>query len=264
VFEVPDTHPKPAPARASFRIDGGMPAAAALLASEGLRDEVGITLDPASTRGTIAAQVAVKLAIARPMPEDASSYTINADLANFPAEKLLFGQKLEASILKALATSDGFQLKGDVKVNGTPATIDLRKQKGDADADLRLQATLDENARRRLGIDLGSAVTGAIPVKVVGRIGDNANDDGMSIEADLTPVKIDNLLPGWVKQPGRQARASYTMMKTGKMVRFDDLSIDGSGATVRGSLEFDSANELVSANFPVFALSDGDKLSLKA
>ena len=31
VFEVPDTHPKPAPARASFRIDGGMPAAAALL-----------------------------------------------------------------------------------------------------------------------------------------------------------------------------------------------------------------------------------------
>jgi hypothetical protein len=49
VFEVPDTHPKPAPARASFRIDGGMPAAAALLASEGLRDEFGITLDPAAT-----------------------------------------------------------------------------------------------------------------------------------------------------------------------------------------------------------------------
>ena len=68
VFEVPDTHPKPAPARASFRIDGGVPAAAALLASDGLRDEVGITLDPATTRGTISAQVAVKLAIAEPMP----------------------------------------------------------------------------------------------------------------------------------------------------------------------------------------------------
>src|SRR5262249_57879879 len=77
VFEVPDTHPKPAPARASFRIDGGMPAAAALLASDGLRDEVGITPDPESTRGTIAAQVAVKLAIARPMPEDASSYMVS-------------------------------------------------------------------------------------------------------------------------------------------------------------------------------------------
>jgi hypothetical protein len=82
--------------------------------------------------------------------------------------------------------------------------------------------TLDEAARRRLGIDLGSAVTGAIPVKVVGRVGDNVNDDGMSIEADLTPVKIDNLLPGWVKQTGRSARATYTMLKTGKRVLFDD------------------------------------------
>jgi hypothetical protein len=33
---------------------------------------------------------------------------------------------------------------------------------------------------------------------------------------------------------------------------------------VRGSVEFDGTNELQSANFPVFALSDGDKLSLKA
>jgi hypothetical protein len=264
VFEVPDTHPKPAPARASFRIDGGMPAAAALLASEGLRDEFGITLDPAATRGTIATQVAVKLAIARPMPEDASSYTINADLTNFAAEKLLFGQKVEASILKATATRDGFQIKGDVKVSGTPATIDLRKQRGDADAALHLQSILDEAARRRLGMDLGAAVTGAIPIRVVGRVGDNASDDGMSVEADLTPVKIDNLLPGWVKPAGRQARASYIVVKTGKTVRFDDLSIDGSGATVRGSVEFDGSNEIVSANFPVFALSDGDKVALKA
>jgi hypothetical protein len=264
VFEVPDTHPKPALARASFRIDGGVPAAAALLASDGLRDTVGITLDPASTRGTVAAQVAVKLAIARPMPEDASSYVINADLTNFSADKMLLGQKVEAPTLKAVASSDGFQIKGDVKINGTPATIDLRKQKGEADAELHMQATIDEAARRRFGMDLGSTVTGAIPIKVVGRVGDNVSDDGMSVEADLTPVKIDNLLPGWVKPAGKPARATYTMLRTGKAIRFDDLSVDGSGATVRGSVEFDSANELVSANFPVFALSDGDKLTLKA
>ncbi|MGA7387478.1 MAG: hypothetical protein WBW99_06035 [Pseudolabrys sp.] len=264
VFEVPDTHPKPAPARASFRIDGGMQAAAALLASDGLRDEVGITLDPATTRGTIAAQVMVSLAIARPMPEDASSYTINVDLTNFAADKMLLGQKVEAATLKAAATSGGFQIKGDVKINGTPATIDLRKQRGDADAELHLQSTIDDAARRRLGMDLGSTVIGAIPIKVVSRVGDSASDGGMNVEADLTPVKIDNLLPGWVKPAGRPARATYMMMKTSNTVRFDDLSIDGSGATVRGSVEFDSANEIVSANFPVFALSDGDKLTLKA
>ena len=264
VFEVPDTHPKPAPARASFRMDGGVPAAAALLASDGLRDEVGITLDPATTRGTISAQVAVKLAIAQPMPEDASSYLISADLTNFAADKMLLGQKVEASTLKAVATGDGFQIKGDVKINGTPASIDLRKQKGQADAELHMQSTIDEAARRRLGMDFGSTVTGAIPIKVVGRVSDTSTDDGMSVEADLTPVKIDNLLPGWVKPAGRPARATYTLLKNGKSTRIDDLSIDGSGATVRGSVELDGTNEIVSANFPVFALSDGDKVTLKA
>ena len=113
-------------------------------------------------------------------------------------------------------------------------------------------------------MDLGTAVTGAIPVKVVGHVGDNANDEGLSIEADLTPVKIDNLLPGWVKQAGRPRALTYVLMKTGKTIRFDDLSIDGSGATVRGSVEFDSNNEISSANFSVFALSEGDKATLRA
>jgi hypothetical protein len=202
--------------------------------------------------------------IGRNAPEDNATYTINADLVNFAAEKMLLGQKVEASLLKTIATKDGFQIKGDVKINGTPATIDVRKQKDDTDAELHMQATIDEAARRRLGVDLGSTVTGNIPVKVVGHVGDNASDEGLSIEADLTPVKIDNLLPGWLKAAGRPARASYVMMKTGKSVRFDDLSIDGSGATVRGSIEFDSNNEVSSANFSVFALSEGDKATLRA
>ena len=264
VFEVADTHPKPVSARAAFRIDGTMPATAALLSSEGLRDSVGITLDPASTRGTVTAQVGVNMLLGRTAPKGSSTYTINADLVNFAAEKMLLGQKVEASLLKATATKDGFQIKGDVKLNGTAATIDLRKQKDDTDAELHMQAMIDEAARRRLGMDLGSVVTGTIPVKVVGHVGDNANDEGLSVEADLTPVKIDNLLPGWVKQSGRPVRATYVMTKTGKTVRFDDLSIDGSGATVRGSVEFDSSNELTAANFPVFALSEGDKATLRA
>ena len=107
-------------------------------------------------------------------------------------------------------------------------------------------------------------MTGAIPVKVTGRVGDNTKDERMSVEADLTPVKIDNLLPGWVKPAGKPARATYTLVKTAKSVRFDDLSIDGSGATVKGSVEIDNAGEIVSANFPVFSLSDGDKVTLKA
>ena len=264
VFEVPDTHPKPAPARAVFRIDGTVPAAAALLASNALRNNVGIELDPGSSRGTITANVTVKLPLARSMPKNAASYVIAAELTNFGADKLLLGQKVEASSLNVTASGDGYQIKGDVKINSTPATIDLRKRKGDARAELLMRATIDEAARRRLGIDFGGAVTGAIPVKVTALIGDNVKDERMNVEADLTPVNIDNLLPGWVKQAGKSARAAYTLVKSAKSLRFDNLSIEGAGATVKGSVELDAASEIVSANFPVFSLSGGDKVSLKA
>ena len=83
---------------------------------------------------------------------------------------MLLGQKVEASALRVTASTDGYQIKGDVKINGTPATIDVSKKK-DGDAELHLQAKLDEAARHRLGIDFGGTVTGAIPVKVTGRVG---------------------------------------------------------------------------------------------
>lgn len=264
VFEIFDTHLKPAPARAMFRIDGALPAAAALLAGDALRDNVGIVLDPATSRGTVAAQVTVNLPIAKHMAEDAASYAITADLTNFASDRLLLGQKVEASSLRVTASNDGYQIKGDVKINGTPAAIEVRRQRGDPDAELKLQATIDEAARHRLAIDFGTSVTGAIPVKVNGRIGNNARDDRMNVEADLTPVKIDNLLPGWLKPAGKAARATYTLQKSDKSMRFDNLSIDGASTSVRGSVEIDNGGEIVSANFPVFSLSDGDKVALKA
>jgi hypothetical protein len=264
VFEVPDTHIKPPPARARFRIDGTVPAAAALLASDGLHDQVGLSLDPGSSRGTISAQVTVNLILGKVMPKDSVSYAVAAELNNFAADKLLLGQKVEASSLKVNASSDGYEIKGDVKINGLPASIDVRKKKGDANAELKMQANIDKAARRRLGMDLGDAVTGTIPVKITGEVGDNVKDERLHVESDLTPVAIDNLLPGWIKPAGKPAKATYTMVKSGKSSRFDDLVISGSGVNVKGSIELDGSGSLLSAQFPVFALSDGDKVSMKA
>ena len=58
VFEVPDTAPHEPPARVHFKLDGPVPAAAELLRMDRLRDAVaGAPFDPATTRGTMSAQV---------------------------------------------------------------------------------------------------------------------------------------------------------------------------------------------------------------
>ena len=264
-FDMPDTHPKPAPANVRFRVDGSVPSVAALLSSDALRDQLGaISLDQATSRGTVAAQIFVNLPIGKNVPKGSVNYAVTADLASFAADKMLMGEKLEAGLLQVNADGRGYQIKGEVKINGTPANIVLTKQKQNADADVQLTAVLDEAARKRLGINFGSAVTGAIPVKITGKMGDSNKDDPLTLDADLTSIAVDELLPGWVKPAGKSARLVATVTKGPKSVRFDDLAITSPGVSVKGSVEVDNSGELISANFPVFALSDGDKVSVKA
>jgi Protein of unknown function len=264
LFQVPDTHPKPAASRTTFRIDGTLPAAAALLSTEGLRDSVGLPLDPSGMRGTVSAEVKVELPIGKGAPDGEANYSIAADLTNFGADKLLLGQKIEAAGLKVNASNDGYQVAGDVKINGTPAKIDLSKIAASTEAELHLSANLDEAARRRMGFDVGNAITGAIPIRLTARVSGEMTDVRSSIEADLTPVKIEDLLPGWEKPTGKQARATFMFSKTAKSTRLDDLAIDGGGATVKGAIELGASGDILSADFPTFSLSEGDKASLKA
>jgi hypothetical protein len=172
-------------------------------------------------------------------------------------------QKLEANTLKLIANNQGYQVKGDVKINGQQATLDYRKP-NEGDADVKLQATLDDASRARLGFDLGPAVSGAIPIKLVGKIGGPDRDSRMGIDADLTQLKLDNILPGWVKTPGKASRAVFNVVQKQQSTRLEDIVIDGGGVLIKGSLEVDQNGDVISANFPTYSPSEGDKTSLKA
>src|SRR6185437_9401938 len=261
VFEVPDMAPKPSPAKVRFKIDGPVPAAAEILASDRLSEFSGTLIDPNSSKGTVSALVTLGLPIKKELTKADTTYSITADLGGFAADKLVMNQKLEANTLKVVANNQGYQVKGDVKINGQPAQLDYRKPT-DGDADIKLTATLDDASRARLGLDLGPAVSGAIPIKVTGKIG---TDSHVGIDADLTALKLDNILPGWVKLPGKSTHATFNVVQKPNSTRFEDIVIEGGGGvSIKGSLEVDQSGELMNANFPTYSPSEGDKASLKA
>jgi hypothetical protein len=262
-FEVPDLAPKPAPAKVKFRIDGPVPAAAEILASDRLSEFSGTLVDPNASKGTVSAIVTLGLPVKGELTKDETTYTVTADLGGFAADKLVMNQKLEANTLKVLANNQGYQVKGDVKINGQAASLDYRKP-SEGDADVKLQATLDDASRARLGLDLGPAVSGAIPVKVVGKIGGGDRDSRVGVEADLTSLKLDNILPGWVKVSGKSGRAVFNVVPKPQSTRLEDIVIDGGGVSIKGSLEIDQNGDLMNANFPTYSPSEGDKSSLKA
>jgi len=264
VFEVPDTHPKPSPARTRFRAEGSADAAAELLSLERLRDSANVALDPATTKGNFVAQVALDYPLTGALTKDNLNYAIDADITNFAAEKWVRGQKVEAASLKLAANSQGFSTRGDVKIGGLPATVEYRKPAGDTDAEVRIQATLDDAGRTRLGFGMGDALSGPVPFKLQGRVASNERESRYQVEADLKDSKITELLPGWWKAAGRATRVTFTVIDKPQVMRFDDIVIDGPGTLVKGTIELDANGEIALASFPSFALSDGDKATLRA
>ena len=111
-------------------------------------------LDPATSRGTLTAQVTLGMPLKADLAPGSSIYTITMDVTNFAAERVVMGHKVEAAALKVNANNQGYWISGDVKINGIPAKLDYRKPRDDSDAEVRVQATLDESARSKLGFDL--------------------------------------------------------------------------------------------------------------
>ena len=127
-FEVPDMAPKPSPSKVKFRVDAPVPAAAEILASDRLSDVTGTLIDPNSSKGNLTATISRWACRSRARLTKAdTTYTVTADLAGFAADKLVMNQKLEANTLKVVANNAGYQVKGDVKINGQPASLDYRK-----------------------------------------------------------------------------------------------------------------------------------------
>jgi hypothetical protein len=264
VFEVPDTFPKAPPAKVRFRLDGSVPAAAELLLLDRLRDYSGAPLDPATSRGTLTAQVTLGMPLKADLAPGSSTYAVAMDVTNFGAERMVMGHKVEAATLKVNANNNGYWIRGDVKINGVAANLDYRKPRDAPDADVRLTTTLDESARSKLGFELAGYLSGPIAIKLNGRMQAQDVDSKFHIEADLTQAKIDNLLPGWSKPTGKWGRATFTLVNKAPNTRFEDLVVEGPGISVKGMVEVDAVGDVLNANFPVFVLSDGDKTTLKA
>jgi hypothetical protein len=95
-------------------------------------------------------------------------------------------------------------------------------------------------------------------------IGGPDRESRPGIDADLTALKLDDILPGWVKLPGKSSRAVFNVLQKLQSTRFEDIVIDGGGVSIKGSLEVGQNGDLLNANFPVYSPSDGDKTTLKA
>lgn len=261
VLEVPDHLPRNPNGTIRFRFDGPADAIAEMVATEPLKGAAGFTVDPATAKGTVSANLRLSLVFRRGLREDELDYLVEGDVNGFSADHIVRGQRVENVNAKVSVTRAAVHAKGDGSIAGATAAFEYRGSKTKSEADFRLTTTLDDAARTRFGIDLNPWLTGAVGVRAHGRITDR--ETRVDVDADLTAAKVSDLVPGWSKPAGRPTKATYRVIEREGGIRFEDLSVTGSGTTLKGTLELDGDGGLIAANFPVFQLSDGDKATLR-
>ncbi len=260
-FDIADHRIQPAQSTSRFRVQGPAEAAFALLGEEGFKGAAaGPALPSGKVEGQFTANVTVNVPLTETYQPNLVDYAIDADFTGFAADNAFGEMRMERASFKVQTTQRSFVLRGQGVLGGAQANFDYRKARPDAKPEIRLTATLDDRGRARLGLNIGSRIVGPTPVKLT-TVGEDSGR--YTVEVDLGPATLADLLPGWNKPRGQAARARFVAVEGEGGWKLEDLVVESRGLLVRGSVTFDDKGGLVSGVFPAYNLSDGDRMAIR-
>jgi hypothetical protein len=243
-------------ARIDFRLTGAADGVGAMLQQPLVKEIAGFEVDPAAMKGRADLRVGIGLAVNN-IPAFADlPLKVTGTLGDLTLDKVFGKEKLEGGNLSIAYDRGDLSIKGDGKIGGGAATIDVQKNRQGGQANVAF--VLDEAARSKRGLSFGSQLTGSVALKVGVPLG-RPDAAGMVIEADLTKAGIDQLIPGWVKPSGRPGKLSFTMSE-GPEAEIRDLQLDSGTVQLRGTAALSKEGELAKAELSTFKLSPGDDM----
>lgn len=258
-FFVPDTDPKPTPAVVNAKILGTVEAAADILSRDALKPFANVPIDASAVKGQLEAELQLNLKLGEHVPPDETKVAVSAKATNVAVDKLIGKEGLVDTTIRLKADKNGILAKGEGRMFGGPATLELKKPPGGAASEATINLSLDDAARVKAGVNLGKALTGLVTAKISTSL-TTAERNRANVELDFAGASIDGPVPGFVKPNGKPAKATLTVLQRDGGATLDNIQFDSGAAMVRGSAEVDSSGNLVSAKLTQARLSPGDDL----
>jgi len=243
-------------ARITFRLAGGADGLGALLLEPRIREIAGFDVDPATMKGKTDLRIGIGLAVNNIPAFAELPLTVNGTVNDLGIDKIFGKDRLEGANLTIAYDKGDLSIKGDGKLGGSPATIDVQKNRQGGEANVAF--SLDEAARNRRGLSFGSQLTGPVPLKVALPLG-RSSKPGILVEADLTKANVDQLIPGWVKPAGKPGKLVFTLVD-GPSSEIRDLALDSGTVQLRGNAMLSGEGGLEKADISTFKLSPGDDM----
>lgn len=243
-------------AKINFRLAGGADGLGALLQQPLIRQIAGFDVDPATMKGKADLRVGIGLAV-HDIPAFADlPLTVGGTVSDLGVDKVFGKDRLDGAALAIAYDKGSLAIKGEGKLGGAPASIDVQKTRELGEANVSF--TLDEAARSKRGLSFGAQLTGALPIKATVPLGSEAKP-GIRVEADLTKASVDQLIPGWVKPAGRPGKLSFVLID-GPSSEIKDLQLDSGSVQLRGTASLSNEGSIEKADLTTFKISPGDDM----
>jgi hypothetical protein len=253
-FTIADTSPRPiVDASTHAHMTGTADALADLLSREPLRREVNLGLDPSSVKGQAEGDLTLDLKLGKTARPDDTKFHASGALANFQLDKFLADERLESATASFEANREMLKIVGDGMVLGAATHIEVNRAAGD-EGSATVTFALDAAARAKRNINLGSWLTGTLPVRLKAPL----SRTNAEVEIDLTPAGIDNPVPGVSKPPGKTGKATFVVKPAPEGSSLSNVAIDLGGPMMRGSAQTGADGTIQTATITQARIASGD------
>lgn len=261
-FRIPDNEPKLMPSFVDAHVVGAVESVAELLHRDALKPYADLPADSGTLHGQIDGRLTVQFPIGKDAPPNSAVFSVAATATDLAVDKLVGKEGLTDGTVKLdLDPKAGFHAKGEGRIFGAQTSLELHKpQTGPGEAVIAL--TLDEAARARAGVT-AAGLKGPVAAKITAAL-NSGDKTRAAVDLDFGRASMDGLIPGFTKPAGHPARATLTVLQRDGGVTLDNLSFEGNGAVVKGSVELDRGGDFASAKLAQVRLSPGDDMRVDA
>ncbi len=260
---IPNLHVHGTPASISAHVEGALPQVLALLDMKPLQYPTRFHINPASTRGTSKVDLAVRVPTVRGVRMEDVSISAKGTVGG-----------LAMSLGPHTAVTDGdlgleidnqhLHATGSVALGTADLAVDWLETFHASDAmttQVALRGTLNDAARRALSLPGSTFLNG--PVGAVATLkGHRGSIAEAVIDLDLTSSAFGFDPIGWNKPPGVAASAHIAArIDQNGDFRSADMSLNGTGMTVRGTASLAAGGVLQSLDLPTVHLGPDNDFS---
>jgi hypothetical protein len=265
---VADLRPDPQVGAISFKAKAATPTVLQLLDAEPLGYLKTVGLKPDFLGGSAEGGFTLSM----PLKDDLNFKEVKlrgmarldqAIAANFVGNMAIEGGSLDVNV-----TEEAVEAKGPIQIKGVPAELAWQRifyTSGDRQPPIKVTATLDEDAREKLGFKVNHLVKGPTPVTMsITGLG-QGTAPAMSLTADLTNARLLFGSMGWTKPTGRTANLQFDVaQQEDGSTDLQNFKILGDDIKIEGGIALDPEQHLKSFYFSDFSIDSDTHVEITA